>query len=296
MSGRHVGIVFTSSSHAGSELLVLACVAETLNDATGTWSISVGEIARRCKLSKRQAFRALAALRSSGELAIRKGGPGGKSVFTLMLERTTASGGLGWNKLGGTAPGASWSGAMAATQMTKVAEQEQMTKVTSPQSGCFAAGAPVTDELTSSSATADRGVIQPMTPASCITRHSDQTTTTRPVRALDETTSMVKALAAAGVAKVFVTAELREVIRLGASLQDVLDAITRSAHAANPFAYGVARLLNELQAASTPSRTGQRLPDAASDRDPALVKIERDALLATPVPAFVRELSRRLRQ
>jgi hypothetical protein len=86
MSGRHVGTVFRCSRHAGAELLVLACIAETLNDRSDTWSLSVETIANRCKLSRRTVFRALGALRASGELVVRSNaGPGGINFFALGL-------------------------------------------------------------------------------------------------------------------------------------------------------------------------------------------------------------------
>lgn len=313
MSGRHVGIVFRFSRHDSSELLVLACIAEALNDKTGTWYMSVAQIAKRCKLSDRHVFRILPKLRESNELGMRKGGPQGQNVFWLKLQPPVS------------APS---NDANEAATMTQVSEADGVTATSSlqqvPRFGMTAASdlntvkptlrlpsethradeadMAVTAKVTSSTGGHDTPVTSSMTAVTPITRHSEKNTTPSSAepQAVDGAEEVAWQLRDGGVENVKVTKQFREAVNLGASAASLMEAMAESVHAGNPFAYGVIRVLNSLKA------DGQRDPKVAAPsipspnrivytEDPALQKITRDAGLAVPVPTFVRELSRKLR-
>lgn len=315
MSGRHVGIVFRHSKHAASELLVLASIAEALNEKSGTWYMSVSQIATRCKLSDRHVFRILLTLRESNELGMRKGGPLGQNVFWLKLQPSTGEANSGSTDVLPMTPASEATEEIPKPGVT--AEYQMPGSHMTRASGRQALGlgqcaslqgheeessdTTVTPEMTTSTEGHDTAVSGSMTSVTPITRHSEKhTTSPGPSRSdSDPAETMARLLRERGVENVKVTKEFRQAVHLGATVASLSEAIAESGHAGNPFAYGVKRDLNSLRTAET-ATVKQTVSSKPGDgnmytEDPALQKIKREAILAVPVPAFVRELSRKLR-
>jgi hypothetical protein len=295
VSGRHVGIVFRHSKHAGSELLVLACIAETLNDSTNAWSIYVAEIARRCKLSSRQVSRAIASLRDSGELLVRSnGGPRGQNTFTLGLRPMTPVSGTEAAAPGPMTPTSVVESATAAEPMSPVSGVDAAPKT--PMTGVIVGDGAA--PMTPVSGGDDMGVMAPLTPMSSVTIQPEITTLSP--AAAGESAAQARAMAATlraeGIANATASPQLIEVVKRGGTHADVIAAVGAADHAGNPFAYGVAALLNRLKSAG--SSVKEHTAGAATTKpykDPALQKIEQDSRRAAPMPQAVRELRQRLK-
>lgn len=74
VSARLTGIVWHGSLHKGGELLVLLAIADNASDESDEAYPSVGFLARKTRLTRRQVRYILSALYESGELALMKRG------------------------------------------------------------------------------------------------------------------------------------------------------------------------------------------------------------------------------
>ena len=85
MSVRCIGQVLESSRHAGTELLMLVVLAD-YSDDEGNSYLAVASLARKCRMSSRNANYILTALQASGELRVLKNeGPKGTNRYRIML-------------------------------------------------------------------------------------------------------------------------------------------------------------------------------------------------------------------
>lgn len=87
MSVRAISRVLEASQHCGSELLMLVVLADYSDDAGNSYP-SVTSLARKCRMTTRNANYILGALQAGGELRVLKNqGPGGTNRYRLMLDR-----------------------------------------------------------------------------------------------------------------------------------------------------------------------------------------------------------------
>lgn len=136
MSVRAITRVFEASQHAGSELLMLVVLADYSDDQGNSYP-SVASLARKCRMTTRNANYVLGALQASGELRVLMNqGPGGVNRYRLMLDR------MGEQPLKPASP----------------------LKATSPPEAGFSPEAPFT--LKPTSATPEAGFPKPLKPAS----------------------------------------------------------------------------------------------------------------------------------
>ena len=85
MSVRCIGQVLESSRHAGTELLMLVVLAD-YSDDEGNSYLAVASLARKCRMSSRNANYILTALQAGGELRVLKNeGPKGTNRYRIML-------------------------------------------------------------------------------------------------------------------------------------------------------------------------------------------------------------------
>ncbi|TWO71905.1 hypothetical protein FN976_07900 [Caenimonas sedimenti] len=246
MAWQHCELVWSESKQSGTVLLVLLYVAQRLNMQTGSWDISVAEIARACRLSERQAARSLAALKVSGELVSKRhGGIRGYNRFWLGLSS------------GGSA------GEQMAAQAGRAGQLPSM------------AGAPVTNDRCPPTAIDGRGYLTSVAVLPVADVGSNMTSAT-PVLGLSQKLislegevevmrnnkfrDIAAALRKSGSALGSkANASLREALRLGAELSDIVAARSdaEASGAGDPLAYGLASLVNRLRqtAAHTSSVT-----------------------------------------
>lgn len=86
MSVRAIDHVLKASQHGGSELLMLVVLADYSDDDGNSYP-SVASLARKCRMTTRNANYILGALQASGELRVLKNqGPGGTNRYRLMLD------------------------------------------------------------------------------------------------------------------------------------------------------------------------------------------------------------------
>lgn len=91
MSVRAINRVFEASQHGGSELLMLVVLADYSDDGGNSYP-SVASLARKCRMTPRNANYILGALQASGELRVLKNqGPGGTNRYRLMLDQMGAT-------------------------------------------------------------------------------------------------------------------------------------------------------------------------------------------------------------
>jgi hypothetical protein len=87
VSVRVISQVLEASAHAGSELLMLVVLADYSDDAGNSYP-AVPSLARKCRMSPRNANYILAALQASGELRVLKNeGPRGTNRYRIMLDQ-----------------------------------------------------------------------------------------------------------------------------------------------------------------------------------------------------------------
>lgn len=87
MSVKAIGQVLELSGHAGTELLMLVVLADYSDDAGNSYP-AVASLARKCRMSPRNANYILTALQASGELRVLKNqGPKGTNRFRIMLDQ-----------------------------------------------------------------------------------------------------------------------------------------------------------------------------------------------------------------
>lgn len=87
MSVRVISQVIEASAHAGSELLMLVVLADYSDDAGNSYP-AVASLARKCRMSPRNANYILTALQASGELRVLKNeGPKGTNRYRIMLDQ-----------------------------------------------------------------------------------------------------------------------------------------------------------------------------------------------------------------
>ena len=85
MSVRVSNLVWEHSTHGGTELLMLLAIADRA-DESGAAYPSVATLAKRCKMTDRNANHLLAKLAISGELEIsRNAGPRGTNLYRIVL-------------------------------------------------------------------------------------------------------------------------------------------------------------------------------------------------------------------
>jgi len=83
MSIKITSYLWECSTRSGSELLMLLAIADHANDQGKCWP-SLETLARKCRVSKRQAINIIHQLEASGELSIKRGGGRGNiSVYTI---------------------------------------------------------------------------------------------------------------------------------------------------------------------------------------------------------------------
>ena len=84
MSIALMNLVWENSSQSGSTLLALLCLADHANDEGICWP-SIPRIAKRARISERQAIRALGELQASGEVQVieRGGGKGNSNIYRV---------------------------------------------------------------------------------------------------------------------------------------------------------------------------------------------------------------------
>jgi hypothetical protein len=86
MSVRCIDRVLNQSIHAGTELLMLVVLADYSDDEGNSYP-SVASLARKCRMSPRNANYILSALQVSGELRVMKNqGPMGTNRYRIMLD------------------------------------------------------------------------------------------------------------------------------------------------------------------------------------------------------------------
>lgn len=91
MSVRTMARVWEFSQHGGTNLLMELAIAD-FSDDEGRAYPSVPTLAKKCRISERQAVRVLKILEDSGELKIQKNtGPRGTNVYRLMLRGMTSA-------------------------------------------------------------------------------------------------------------------------------------------------------------------------------------------------------------
>jgi len=144
MSVRCITQVLDKSRHAGSELLMLVVLADYSDDDGNSYP-SVASLARKCRMSPRNANYVLAALQDSGELRVLKNeGPKGTNRYRIMLSQ------LGGNPLQPASP-------------LKGASPMQPVAPSTPAAGCT----PEKDcTLKPVSAPPEAGFLKPLKPAS----------------------------------------------------------------------------------------------------------------------------------
>ena len=87
MSVRCIGAVLDASQHAGTELLMLVVLADYSDDGGNSYP-AVASLARKCRMSSRNANYILSSLQASGELRVLKNqGPAGTNRYRIMLDR-----------------------------------------------------------------------------------------------------------------------------------------------------------------------------------------------------------------
>lgn len=87
MSVRAIDKVLESSIHDGTALLMLVVLADYSDDAGNSYP-AVASLARKCRMSPRNANYILAALQASGELLVLKNeGPRGTNRYRIMLDQ-----------------------------------------------------------------------------------------------------------------------------------------------------------------------------------------------------------------
>ena len=85
MSVRVMALVWARSGQTGSRLLMLLAIADHADD-DGTAYPGVESLAKKCRISPRQANSILARLRTSGELEVRRNqGPRGTNLYRVAL-------------------------------------------------------------------------------------------------------------------------------------------------------------------------------------------------------------------
>jgi hypothetical protein len=91
MSVQCISKVLDKSVHYGSELLMLVVLADYSDDQGNSYP-GVASLARKCRMTSRNANYILAALQSSGELKVLKNeGPKGTNRYRIMLAQLGAS-------------------------------------------------------------------------------------------------------------------------------------------------------------------------------------------------------------
>ena len=85
VSARLVGLVWDGSTHKGSELLVLLAIADNANGEKDEAYPSVGYLAEKTRLSRRNVQYVLKALYASGELEVVKEGGWGNRANVYRL-------------------------------------------------------------------------------------------------------------------------------------------------------------------------------------------------------------------
>jgi hypothetical protein len=91
LSVRCIDLVLNRSQHAGTELLMLVVLADYSDDDGNSYP-SVASLARKCRMTHRNANYILGALQASGELRVMKNeGPKGTNRYRIMLSSLGAS-------------------------------------------------------------------------------------------------------------------------------------------------------------------------------------------------------------
>ena len=89
MSVSTMARVWATSDHAGTELLMLLAIAD-FSDDDGRAYPAVGTLAKKCRMTDRNARMILANLRDTGELVVRFGeGPKGANQYLIPLKRSS---------------------------------------------------------------------------------------------------------------------------------------------------------------------------------------------------------------
>lgn len=140
MSVRCIDRVLELSAHAGTELLMLVVLADYSDDDGNSYP-SVASLARKCRMTPRNANYILQALQASGELRVSKNqGPKGTNRYRIMIERLGAQ------------------GPAATLKPTSPLKSASPLKVTSPPEAAFS--------LKPTSATPEAGFPKPLKPTS----------------------------------------------------------------------------------------------------------------------------------